>query len=107
MVTSPTSNAGATFLARLLREKCGFETANPKVGFFRGVLGKGSNQNPDRSETGFAFLYPFTLILENDNTARLGVGRPIDSAGRNVVKISMRFTCGNTSCETSGSERIR
>ena len=39
-----------------------------------------------------SFPYPFTLIFENDNTARLGVGRPIDSAGRKVVKMSMRFT---------------
>jgi hypothetical protein len=51
--------------------------------------------------------YPFTLILENDKTARLDVGRPIDKAGRNVVKISMRFTCGSTSFDTSGSERMR
>jgi len=50
--------------------------------------------------------YPFTLIFENDSTARLGVGRPIDNAGRNVVKISIRFTCGSTSFDTLGSERI-
>jgi hypothetical protein len=31
---------------------------------------------------GSGLLYPFTLIFENDNTALLGVGRPIDSAGR-------------------------
>lgn len=51
--------------------------------------------------------YPRTLIFENDNTARLAVGLPIESAGRNVVKISIRFTCGNTSFESGGSERIR
>ena len=51
-------------------------------------------------------FYPFTLIFENDSTARLGVGRPIDSAGRNVVKISIRFTCGSTSFDSSVSERI-
>ena len=51
--------------------------------------------------------YPRTLIFENESTARLGVGRPIESAGRNVVKINMRFTCGNTSCESLGSERMR
>ena len=52
-------------------------------------------------------LYPRTLILENDSTARLGVGRPIDSAGRNVVKISIRFTCGSTSWESEESDRMR
>jgi hypothetical protein len=36
--------------------------------------------------------YPRTLILENDNTARDEIGRPIDIAGRNVVKISILFT---------------
>jgi hypothetical protein len=51
--------------------------------------------------------YPRTLIFENDNTARLGVGRPIDSAGRNVVKMSICFTCGKTSFDFSVSERIR
>ena len=51
--------------------------------------------------------YPFTLIFENDNTARLGVGRPIDSAGRKVVKISICFTFGSTSCDSFESERIR
>ena len=38
-------------------------------------------------------------MRENGSRARLGVGRPIDSAGRNVVKMSMRFTCGSTSWE--------
>jgi hypothetical protein len=52
-------------------------------------------------------LYPLTLIFENDNTARLAVGRPIVSAGRNVVKISMRFTSGSASFEASASERMR
>lgn len=51
--------------------------------------------------------YPRTLIFENDSTARLAVGRPIDNAGRNVVKISIRFTCGNTSFDFSVSDRIR
>ena len=51
--------------------------------------------------------YPRTLIFENDSTARLGVGRPIDNAGRNVVKISIRFTCGNTSFDAGVSERMR
>jgi hypothetical protein len=41
--------------------------------------------------------YPRTLILENDNTARDEIGRPIDIAGRNVVKISILFTCGSSS----------
>jgi len=51
--------------------------------------------------------YPRTLIFENDNTALLGVGRPIDSAGRNVVKISICFTCGMISFESPASDRIR
>jgi hypothetical protein len=42
-------------------------------------------------------LYPRTLILENDNTARDEIGRPIDIAGRNVVKMSILFTCGSNS----------
>ncbi len=44
-----------------------------------------------------ALSYPRTLILENDSTARDEIGRPIDIAGRNVVKISIRFTCGSSS----------
>jgi hypothetical protein len=31
--------------------------------------------------------YPFTLTLENDKIARPVVGRPMESAGRNVVKV--------------------
>jgi hypothetical protein len=31
--------------------------------------------------------YPFTLTRENDNMARPVVGRPIESAGRKVVKV--------------------
>ena len=56
---------------------------------------------------GRCFVYPRTLILENDNTACPGVGRPIDIAGRNVVKISILFTSGNSFCEPPGSEMIR
>jgi hypothetical protein len=52
-------------------------------------------------------FYPRTLIFENDITARLGVGRPMDSAGRKVVKISICFTCGNTTCDSGVSERMR
>ena len=37
-------------------------------------------------------IYPFTLIFENDSTAVPVVGRPIESAGRNVVKINAFFT---------------
>ena len=44
-------------------------------------------------------LYPRTLIFENESTARPGVGRPIDIAGRNVVKISMLFTSGQQLCD--------
>lgn len=42
-------------------------------------------------------FYPFTLIFENDSTARPVVGRPIEVAGWNVVKISMFLTRGNKS----------
>lgn len=42
-------------------------------------------------------LQPRTLILEKDSTARDEIGRPIDIAGRNVVKISILFTCGSNS----------
>ncbi len=45
----------------------------------------------------FCPLYPRTLILENDSTARDEIGRPIDIAGRNVVKINILFTCGSNS----------
>ena len=41
-----------------------------------------------------AHCYPFTLILEKDNTARPEVGTPMESAGRKrvkVVKISIFF----------------
>ena len=42
-------------------------------------------------------LQPRTLILEKDSTARDEIGLPIDIAGRNVVKISILFTCGSNS----------
>lgn len=48
-------------------------------------------------QTGNYLAYPRTLIRENDSTARDEIGRPIDIAGRNVVKISILFTCGNSS----------
>ena len=51
--------------------------------------------------------YPRTLIFEKDKTARPEVGRPIDIAGRNVVKISIRFTCGRSCSESFESERMR
>jgi len=50
-----------------------------------------------RSPKAEARSYPCTLILENDSTARDEIGRPIDIAGRKVVKISIRFTCGRSS----------
>jgi hypothetical protein len=50
--------------------------------------------------------YPRTLIRENDSTARDDIGRPIDMAGRNVVKISILLTCGRSSWDSPGSERI-
>ena len=51
--------------------------------------------------------YPRTLTLANDNTARPGVGRPIDVAGRNVVKINIFFTAGKISCASFESDNIR
>ena len=51
--------------------------------------------------------YPFTSILEKDSMARPDVGAPIDVAGRNVVKISMFFTCGERSFGLRGPESIR
>ncbi len=55
--------------------------------------------------------YPFTLTREKDNTARPVVGLPMESAGRNVVKvvkISMFFfTCGSNGSSSLESERMR
>jgi hypothetical protein len=55
--------------------------------------------------------YPFTLTLENDNIARPVVGRPMESAGRKVVKvvkISMFFlTCGSNEASSLEPERMR
>src|ERR1700719_2241620 len=51
--------------------------------------------------------YPLTLILENDSTAVPAVGRPMESAGWNVVKISRFFNCGSTALASSGCDRIR
>lgn len=51
--------------------------------------------------------YPLTLIFENDRTAVPFVGLPIESAGRNVVKISRFFNCGNTAFASSGCDRMR
>jgi hypothetical protein len=62
----------------------------------------------ERARNGLiGFDYPRTLILENDSTACPGVGRPIDIAGRKVVKISILFTSGSSFCEPSGSEMMR
>src|SRR6266481_9772395 len=51
--------------------------------------------------------YPLTLILENDSTAVPAVGRPMESAGWNVVKISRFFNCGSTAFASSGCDRMR
>jgi hypothetical protein len=51
--------------------------------------------------------YPFTLIFENDSTARPEVGTPIDIAGRNVENTSIRFTSGRIAFEVSGPARMR
>ena len=55
--------------------------------------------------------YPFTLTFENDSIARPVVGLPMESAGRNVVKvvkISMFFlTCGSSALSSLESERMR
>lgn len=42
-------------------------------------------------------IYPRTLILEKESTARDEMGCPIDIAGRKVVKINILFTCGKSS----------
>ena len=55
--------------------------------------------------------YPFTLTLENDNIARPVVGLPMESAGRNVVKVVKMsmffFTCGSNVASSLESERMR
>ena len=51
--------------------------------------------------------YPRTLIFEKDSTARPVVGRPMEVAGRNVVKISMFLTFGSNSLDCTESERMR
>ena len=51
--------------------------------------------------------HPLTLILENESTAVPVVGRPIESAGRKVVKISRFFNCGSTALASSGCDRMR
>jgi hypothetical protein len=53
------------------------------------------------------FRYPLTLILENDSTAVPAVGRPMESAGWKVVKISRFFNCGSTAWASSGCDRMR
>ena len=60
-----------------------------------------------RKRRGTSLRYPRTLIFENDSTARPDVGRPIDMAGRKVVKISILFTSGSSPWVPSGSEIIR
>ena len=66
-----------------------------------------SRKANDRRLTTDDCSYPFTLIFENDNTARPEVGTPIDIAGRNVVNTSIRFTSGRISFEVSGPARMR
>ena len=76
--------------------------------------GDGHDATPNDALHGYGGLlncatrpYPRTLTLANDNTARPGVGRPIDVAGRKVVKINMFFTAGNISCASFESDKIR
>jgi hypothetical protein len=52
-------------------------------------------------------FYPFTLILEKERTAVPAVGWPMAVAGRNVVKISMFFTCGGKSFICCGFDNTR
>lgn len=66
----------------------------------------GIAQGSDRT-AGASGGYPLTLIFENDNTAVPEVGRPIDVAGRKVVKMSMFFTCGSSVLASVGLERMR
>jgi hypothetical protein len=51
--------------------------------------------------------YPFTLIFENDKTARPDLGWPIKVAGRKVVKMSIFLTCGGKPFVSSGLESTR
>ena len=51
--------------------------------------------------------YPLTLTRENESTALPEVGRPMDVAGRKVVKISMFFTCEGSSLAASGFDNTR
>jgi len=62
--------------------------SSAQVGITHGRKGKGNRS---------WLTYPCTLILENESTAREEIGCPIDIAGRNVVKISILFTCGRSS----------
>ena len=77
---------------------------------FKGFQAEGQTMTvqPRASLTAVSsFVYPRTLILENDSTARPVVGRPMEVAGRNVVKISMFLTWGSNSLDCTGSDRMR
>jgi len=96
---TPTCAERAAKLARLLCQSC------PKCG--ASAWRKKTSWTTKYQESRQARRYPRTLILENDSTARPEVGRPIDIARRNGVKISIRFTCGRSSSESFESERMR
>ena len=86
------------------------------AGYLASLRGSGRRVNKDKllnfrsiaSTCGASsFLYPFTLILENESTARPAVGCPMEVAGRNVVKMSMFFTCGGKSVDSWGVDKTR
>lgn len=51
--------------------------------------------------------YPLTLIFEKDSTARPEIGRPIEVAGRKVVKINAFLTSDDKLLDSSLLESTR
>jgi hypothetical protein len=90
------------FLRSVLREACypsntsGRKRVPPPT--HRGAFQNQTFQN--QTESLACAPYPFTLILENVSTARPEVGRPIEVAGRNVVKMSALFTSGDNAFDS-------
>lgn len=70
-------------LAFLQREKGASKSFSLSLGHI--FASHAGSQNP---------VYPCTLIREKESTARDEIGRPMLIAGRKVVKISIRLTCG-------------
>lgn len=81
--------------------------SNPGCKKISGLQEINPEQQPTSRVAADAHHQPFTLILEKESTAVPERGRPIQVAGRNVVKINMFFTCRGRSFSLSGSDRIR